>query len=113
MKETDWPRISVTFSEETIDVQFRSDREGEDGWDKQIKWADIFRISYKTYDCGAPDFVYIHLDEGFDAEAIVPMTETGGEGLWKEIQARGLVSENEALIAQRSENEITSWPKRV
>ena len=110
MQETDHPYISVSFSEESIKVIFKR----ENKIVKNIKWNEIKRIFYKTYDYGAPDFIYLSLDNfplKKGNKVIIPVTETGGEALWEEIKKRGLFDQNLAVHAEMSENEITSWPE--
>lgn len=110
MKETDHPHIKVDFNGEVITVRFRSN--DEEDWDKEIKWADIVRVCYKTYDYGAPDFLYIHTDDGHDAEAIVPVTDTGGDVLWKEIQERKFFDWSKIKNWDKRENSINCYPER-
>lgn len=109
LKETDHPHVSATFSEAAITVSFHSD-EAED-FDTVLPWDAICRVCYRTYDYGAPDFIHLFVDDGFEPEAIVPVTETGGEDLWTEVLRRGLFSWKE--VGRRiGSNRIDCYPKR-
>lgn len=109
MKETDYPRIYVNFDENTITINFKPDIEDEP-WSKAISWNDIVQICFKSYDYGAPHFLYIKIKNS-DEKFIIGITDQGGTQLWKEIQRRGLVSVNKAKIVESTWNEYNCWPE--
>jgi hypothetical protein len=107
MKETDHPWISISFDETEIIIKYAaSDYEN---YVKKLKWGWIVRICYKSYDDGAPDFLYVSL-KNKDEKYIIPITEKGGNDFWEEVKNRGLFDQKLAIIAEESWNQIFCWP---
>ena len=112
MKETDYPQISVSFTEVDFSIQFSSKKQEEISWTKTFKWNDINRICLKSYDYGAPHFLYITIPKVED-NIIVPITETGGEEFLEEVIKRKYVTKNEIdiALAKLGSVNIECWSK--
>lgn len=74
---------------------------------KKITWEKIMKICCKSYDYGAPNFLYITLQDE-EERCIIPITERGGEEFWGEVKHRGLFDQKMALIAEATWNRISS-----
>jgi hypothetical protein len=113
MKETDYPQISVSFTEEEFTIVFTADDEVESSWSKTFEWVDINRICLKTYDYGAPHFLYIEIPN-VEEDIIVPITKTGGEAFLEELINRRLVTRNQIdiTLANLKSVHIKCWPDK-
>lgn len=107
MKETDHSWISISFNDSDINIEY--DSPNAEKWVKKISWNDITRICYKSYDYGAPDFLYLSL-ENSEEQYIIPLTEKGGKTFWEEVRIRGMFDQKLAIIAEGSWNKIICWP---
>ncbi|MHA1989492.1 MAG: hypothetical protein ACW98A_00915 [Candidatus Hodarchaeales archaeon] len=111
MKETDHPYISVTFTEDDITIVLG--RPEEERIIEKVPWSSIRKIFYKSYDYGAPNYLFLSLDEfplNKGMKYLVSITENGGKALWEEIKLRNLFDQGLAINTEASMNRIYSWP---
>ncbi len=109
MKETDHPWIEVLFDENEFIVQY--EKPEEDNWTKTFSWKNIIKICYKSYDYGAPDFLYIFFEKN-NNKCTIPIHENGGEDFWEEVKRRKLFNPQYAITADTSAySEYNCWPR--
>ncbi len=106
MRETDYRFVSISFDESNIVI--KHEKSGIESYIKKFNWEMITKICYKSYDFGAPNFLYISL-KNKDENYIIPITEKGGTDFWKEVKYRGLFDQKLAIIAEGSYNQIFGW----
>lgn len=107
MRETDHPWIHVIFNALEITMVFDSPK--AENWERKFKWDNVTKICYKSYDYGAPNFLYISLSDETE-KIILPIDDKGGDSFWEEVKRRGLFDIGRALKAEGSWNTIDCWP---
>ena len=113
MKETNYTKISVSFTKDDFSIKFNAENKEEDSWMKTFNWKDIIRICLKSYDYGASHFLYLEISN-IKEDIIVPITETGGEAFLTEIIKRGMITQNQIdiALARLGSMNIECWPDR-
>lgn len=108
MKEIDHPWIKVLFDENEFVLKYENPE--EDNWIKTFSWKDIVKICFKSYDYGAPNFLYIFFEDN-NYNCIIPIHENGGEDFWVEIKNRKLFNPKYAITADTSVSQYHCWPR--
>ena len=108
MKETDHPWIKVLFDENEFVVHYENPE--DDNWIKTYFWNKIVKICFKSYDYGAPDFLYIFFEDNND-NCIIPIQENGDDDFWVEVKRRKLFNPKYAITADTSVSQYHCWPR--
>lgn len=78
-------------------------------WQKAVQWEIIQKVCFKSFDYGAPDFIYLFVvDE--EGPYIIPISEGRDDPLWTEIKERGLFPSRLEIKADTGLSQFHCWP---